>query len=136
MERKHRHLQVIDGGSPNLEWKYHDKVKSEIQSAAKIDPGLLGDLLAIMRRVSERSARFGEVEIPLQSHREVGEVRLLIDRRQYRLFVSTPPNHLGIIVALRFWRKSGTDEEIKDIQNNEIILSSNRLDEWLASQDQ
>ncbi|MBE8146660.1 hypothetical protein IOD13_11565 [Brevibacterium casei] len=131
--RKRRHLQVIDGGSPDLDWDYHPKASVEIQNSGRIDPGLIGDLRAIMRRISNRSARHGEIEIPLQTHPEVGEVRLYKAGRHYRLFVAMPASHVGVIVALRFWRKSGSDEEIQDLQNREIATAGKRLDEWIAS---
>lgn len=134
--RKRHHFQVIDGGNPDLDWRYHEEVKAEIRAVRQIDPGLIGDLRAKMTRIAKRSARAGEIEIPMQTHPEIGEVKLFIDGRRYRLFVATPPSHLGVIVALRLWRKSGRDDEINDLQDEQIVLASDRLAEWLDSHQQ
>lgn len=97
----------------------------------QFDIALAQDLKPKMQRLAHGSPdREQDIVFPLATSPELGEIKFFTSGRHYRLFFAEPPEHAGVIVALKFWRKSGSSKAIKELQNQAIKQAAARLGEW------
>jgi len=81
-----------------------------------------------LKRIRLGSCRSDDWTAPLdRKHADIGEVRLDIERRQYRLYVHAPRDRPGVLFLLHFaWKPRGRKEGLA-LQDQHIDEAFSRL---------
>jgi len=81
----------------------------------------------ILGRVQRGSCRTDDWNAPLtRNYADIGEIKMRVSRRLYRLYVHAPPSRPGVLYLLLFdWKRPG--KRGLATQDNQIDEAFNRL---------
>lgn len=124
-------LHVV-GRKSGRSWDYVDAVRGEIARWTSIDPQLRYDLHAKLGQAELGGLRMDEdVKHPLDTAPELGEIRLIQDRRRhFRLYFAEPAEDPYCLVALLFHRKDIEAADVRSGQDAQIALAVQRYSKW------
>jgi hypothetical protein len=123
-------LKLLQGGGGG-EWDYAPEVKLEIRMAAIADPQIAVTLVPILETAERGETVWDEsvLKYPMGLNQEIGELIVNIGRDKYRLYFAEPTDFPGVLLALKFGYKYGSDW--KKMQNADIREAGDRLKMWL-----
>ena len=107
--------------------KCHPGLTEDVRVAVSGDPSCWNDMKVILESIQRGSCRADDWNAPLiRKHADIGEIKMRVGKRLYRLYVHAPPSRPGVLYLLHFaWKRPG--KRGLDTQDNQIDEAFNRL---------
>lgn len=104
--------------------------------AAVAEPQIAVTLVPILETAERGELVWDQsvVKYPMGLNQEIGELIINIRNHQYRLYFAEPAGFAGVLLALKFGFKYGTNW--KSMQNADIREAGDRLQAWLKQHGQ
>jgi len=99
--------ELLRSGGFSYQW--HPDLARDIELEKEEDPSCWPDMRVVLQRIRSGTCRSDEWSAPLdRKHADIGEVKMRVGKRLYRLYVSAPPSRPGVLYLLHFaWKRSG-----------------------------
>lgn len=110
----------------------HPELAGDVRNCSLDDPQVWQDMGDVVKRVRSGNSRVGDWDAPIwRHHSDLGEFRLQVELRHYRLYVHGSRAEPNQLVMLHFdWKPDGAAG--LNVQDGQIDIACARLASWLT----